>query len=466
MTRQRLIALVLVFDVSTLVAVGLFTAMLLLPPAHLASWQPVFVIGAICLVSVYVHQRLWGYTIASLGAFPRQTRSLLLAIVAGFISVAGLMFLSGVEISPFRLWFLGWLLLLLIVLPFFRLFVSRSIAQAERRGELARRAVIVGGGKSCEDLIARLESSRSNAIRILGVFDDRDDERSPETVRGYRKVGTFAELDGYCRQNRVDLLVVALPATAEERILHLMKKLWELPIDVRIAAHASKLKLSKRAYSYIGDVPFLAVFDRPLSDWNATVKWAFDFVVAALALAALSPLMALIALAVKLDSKGPVFFRQKRHGFNNEIIQVFKFRSMYTELTDHNASRQVTRGDPRVTRVGRFIRRTSLDELPQLINVLRGELSLVGPRPHAIETKAGNRLYQDVVDGYYARHRMKPGITGWAQINGWRGETDTVDKIERRVEHDLHYIENWSLAFDVYILVMTPFALLSTRNAY
>jgi exopolysaccharide biosynthesis polyprenyl glycosylphosphotransferase len=208
------------------------------------------------------------------------------------------------------------------------------------------------------------------------------------------------------------------------------------------------------------------VFDRPLSDWNAAVKAVFDRVVAAFALVLLAPVMLATALAVKLDSRGPVFFRQKRHGFNNEIIEVLKFRSMYAEMADVNAARQVTKDDPRVTRVGRFIRKTSLDELPQLVNVLRGELSLVGPRPHAIETKAGNRLYQDVVDGYFARHRMKPGITGWAQVNGWRGETDTVEKLERRIEHDLHYIENWSLSFDLYILAMTPISLFNTRNAY
>ncbi|MFY8114483.1 MAG: sugar transferase, partial [Rhabdaerophilum sp.] len=171
-------------------------------------------------------------------------------------------------------------------------------------------------------------------------------------------------------------------------------------------------------------------------------------------------------LAVKLESKGPVLFRQQRYGFNNNMIGVLKFRSMYTDRTDTNGARQVTKDDPRVTRVGRFIRKTSIDELPQLINVLRGELSLVGPRPHATQSKAANQLYQDVVDGYYARHRMKPGITGWAQINGWRGETDTLEKIERRVEHDLYYIENWSLPLDLYILGMTPISLLNTKNAY
>ena len=177
--------------------------------------------------------------------------------------------------------------------------------------------------------------------------------------------------------------------------------------------------------------------------------------------------MALTALAIKLDSRGPVLFRQKRYGFNNELIEVYKFRSMYVEQGDATAVKLVTKGDPRVTRVGRFIRKTSLDELPQLFNVVfKGNLSLVGPRPHAVHAKAVDRLYDEAVDGYFARHRVKPGITGWAQINGWRGETDNQEKIQRRVEHDLYYIENWSVLFDLYILAMTPFALLKTENAY
>ena len=167
---------------------------------------------------------------------------------------------------------------------------------------------------------------------------------------------------------------------------------------------------------------------------------------ALLALLGLAPVMALVALAIKLDSKGPVLFRQKRYGFNNELIEVFKFRSMFVDQADADAAKLVTKDDPRVTRVGRILRKSSLDELPQLFNVLRGELSLVAPRPHALQAKAADRLYDDVVDGYFARHKVKPGITGWAQINGWRGETDTSEKIQKRVEHDLYYIDNWSRA--------------------
>src|SRR6185295_7965247 len=182
-----------------------------------------------------------------------------------------------------------------------------------------------------------------------------------------------------------------------------------------------------------------------------------DIIGAALASIALAPVMALVALAIKLDSPGPVLFRQKRYGFNNELIEVFKFRSMYADKADAAARQLVSKHDVRVTKVGRLIRKTSIDELPQLFNVLKGELSIVGPRPHALQAKAANKLYYEAVEGYFARHRVKPGMTGWAQIHGWRGETDTIDKIMQRVNHDLYYIENWSILLNFYICVMTPF---------
>ncbi|MDE2472612.1 MAG: sugar transferase, partial [Bradyrhizobium sp.] len=180
------------------------------------------------------------------------------------------------------------------------------------------------------------------------------------------------------------------------------------------------------------------------------------------------PVMAAIALAIKLESRGPVLFKQKRYGFNNDLIEVYKFRSMYAEQADATASKLVTKDDPRVTRVGRFIRKTSLDELPQLLNVVfKSNLSLVGPRPHAVQGKVRTQLFDEAVDGYFARHRVKPGITGWAQINGWRGEIDNEEKIQKRVEFDLYYIENWSVLFDLYILFKTPLALIANNeNAY
>ena len=204
----------------------------------------------------------------------------------------------------------------------------------------------------------------------------------------------------------------------------------------------------------------------PFKGWSPLIKRIEDLVLASLALLLLSPLMLGVALAIKLDSPGPVLFRQKRYGYNNRLIEVYKFRSMYHQMADAHAERQTTKGDSRVTRVGAFIRRTSLDELPQLLNVLLGSMSMVGPRPHATATKAAGILFEEAVETYSARHRVKPGITGWAQINGYRGETDTLEKIEKRVEFDLEYIENWSVWFDLYILFRTLPAVAFSKEAY
>jgi Undecaprenyl-phosphate glucose phosphotransferase len=299
------------------------------------------------------------------------------------------------------------------------------------------------------------------------VFDDRNDGRAQASIAGWRKLGTVDDLVEFARRTRIDLVIFSLPISAEGRILEMLKKLWVLPVDIRLAAHSDKLRFRPRAYSYIGKVPVLDVADKPITDWDVVIKCLFDRVIGGLLLLAASPVMLLAAIAVKLDSRGPVLFKQKRYGFNNELIEVYKFRSMHVDQCDANASVLVAKGDPRVTRVGAFLRRTSIDELPQLFNVvLKGDLSLVGPRPHAIHAKAENRLYDEAVDGYFARHRVKPGITGWAQVNGWRGETDTHEKIQRRVELDLEYIENWSVLFDLSILARTPIALLNTKNAY
>jgi Undecaprenyl-phosphate glucose phosphotransferase len=327
--------------------------------------------------------------------------------------------------------------------------------------------VIVGGGEAGEALINAIRNQRDSDVRVVGLFDDRGDDRSPTTIAGERKLGGVDDLLEFARRTRVDLVIFSLPISAEGRILQMLKKLWVLPVDIRLSAHSNKLRFRPRSYSFLGNVPVLDVLDRPITDWDVVMKWLFDKFVGGLALLLAAPLMIVVAILVKLDSRGPVLFKQRRHGFNNELIEVYKFRSLYADMTDQSASKSVTKDDPRVTRVGRFIRKTSIDELPQLINVvLKGDLSLVGPRPHAVDQKLENRQFDEAVDGYFARHRVKPGVTGWAQINGWRGEITSPDTIKRRVEHDLYYIENWSLLFDVYILAMTPLALLKGENAY
>jgi len=347
-----------------------------------------------------------------------------------------------------------------------RILFAFGIRNWARNGVMERRAVIVGGGDAARDLVRALESQPDNDIRVCGIFDDRGSHRSPVLVAGYPKLGTFSELVEFARLTRVDMLIIALPMSAEDRILELLKMLWVLPVDIRLAAHANKLRFRPRAYSHVGAVPMLDIFNKPIRDWDMVAKRGFDIAFSLLALALLWPVMLGAAIAVKATSKGPVFFKQDRHGFNNETIKIFKFRSMYTHLADPTARNAVTKNDPRVTPVGRFLRKSSIDELPQLFNVLIGSLSLVGPRPHALLAQTRDRAYSDVVEGYFARHRVRPGITGWAQINGWRGEIDNDDKIRFRTAFDLYYIENWSLLFDLKILFLTPFRLLNVENAY
>jgi Undecaprenyl-phosphate glucose phosphotransferase len=372
----------------------------------------------------------------------------------------------GNEVS--RLWLSAFFFVGLATLIAERLFLRSTVRGWARQGRLDRRTIIVGSDQNGEKLVEALTAQDDSDIDILGVFDDRNDNRALETCAGSPKLGKVDDIVEFARRTRVDLVLFALPISAETRILAMLKKLWVLPVDIRLSAHTNKLRFRPRSYSYLGKVPTLDVFEAPITDWDLVMKWLFDHVVGAIILLLASPLMALVALAVKLDSPGPVLFRQKRFGFNNERVDVFKFRSLYHDQADPLATRVVTKNDSRVTRVGRFIRKTSLDELPQLFNVVfKGNLSLVGPRPHAVQGKLQSRLFDEAVDGYFARHRVKPGITGWAQINGWRGEVDSEEKIQKRVEFDLYYIENWSVLFDLYILLKTPLALMTkNENAY
>ncbi len=388
---------------------------------------------------------------------------------AAVCCIAGSLLFYVSQLTPLQLqphWVGFWCVTTTIYFLSTRLIAHIWAAPAERSGQFRTRIAIVGGGQAAEDALKLLEQSPSEDIEVLGLFDDRFDNRSPESVQKYQKLGTITGLAPFAREHDVNLIIVAIPLSAETRMLHILKRLWELPVDIRISGAAGKLKLSRQAYTYLGNLPLLSAFERPLSGWDQVMKSLVDRAIAVVALIGLSPVMLAVALAVKWESKGPVIFRQKRFGFNNQLVEVYKFRSMYADMADAGASKLVTKDDPRVTRVGRFIRKTSLDELPQLFNVIMGTLSLVGPRPHATQAKAAGTLYDEVVDGYFARHKVKPGITGWAQINGWRGETDTREKIEQRVKHDLDYIDRWSIGFDLYILAKTPLALLKSENAY
>jgi Undecaprenyl-phosphate glucose phosphotransferase len=447
--------------------VGLVIYLAYVVPFDGFEWRYPIAIVAIGAIATLTFQAADIYQVQAFRGYEKQYFRLASAWSVVFLIIIGISFFAKAGDQFSRVWLGSFYIAGLIVLIAFRRALFLMVRRWTQQGRLDRRAVIVGADEKGAALINSIMAQRNSDIHIIGTFDDRGDDRSPTSVSGLPKLGVVDDLVEFARRTRVDLVIFSLPISAESRILHMLKKLWVLPVDIRLAAHANKLRFRPRAYSYIGNIPVLDVFDKPITDWDVVMKWLFDKVIGSLILILASPIMLITALAIKLDSRGPVLFKQKRYGFNNELIEVYKFRSMRVDQCDATATKLVQKNDPRVTRVGRFIRKTSIDELPQLLNVVfKGNLSLVGPRPHAVHAKAENRVYDEAVDGYFARHRVKPGITGWAQINGWRGETDTQEKIQRRVEHDLYYIENWSVLFDLYILAATPFALAKTENAY
>jgi Undecaprenyl-phosphate glucose phosphotransferase len=456
-----------VVDFLSLSVVGIALYLSYVMPLDDFSWEYIEAILVIAAIAVISFQAAEIYDLQAFRGQLRQLTRITSSWAFVFLLFIGASFFAKLGDAVSRVWLSAFFFTGLAVLIAERLILREMVRRWARDGRLDRRTVIVGSDQNGEDLIRALNAQTDSDIRILGVFDDRNDSRALDTCADAPKLGKIDDIPEFARRTRIDLVLFALPISAENRILEMLKKLWVLPVDIRLSAHTNKLRFRPRSYSYLGDVPTLDVFEQPITDWDMVMKSAFDRVVGAIILLLVSPIMALVALAIKLDSPGPVFFLQKRYGFNNERIDVFKFRSLFHDQADPLASKVVTKGDKRVTRVGRFIRKSSLDELPQLFNVVfKGNLSLVGPRPHAVQGKLQSRLFDEAVDGYFARHRVKPGITGWAQINGWRGEVDNEEKIQKRVEFDLYYIENWSVFFDLYILFKTPFALIKGENAY
>ena len=336
------------------------------------------------------------------------------------------------------------------------------IARGRAQGRLTPNIVVVGATKNAERLIEA--AMRTGEVNVLGVFDDRLD-RAPENILGVPVLGDTAALLDHRIMPYVDRVVIAVASTAQARVRQLVEKLDVLPNPLHLFIDVGGAGEDDAALARIaagGDAP---ISGSPASTRRALLKRVQDLAVAGLGLLVAGPVMLLVALAVKLDSPGPIFFRQRRHGFNNEAILVWKFRSMRHEMADANAARQVSANDDRVTRVGKFIRKTSLDELPQLFNVLTGEMSIVGPRPHAIGMKTGGVESAKLVAQYAHRHRMKPGLTGWAAIKGSRGPVDTPESVRLRVALDVEYIERQSFWLDLYIIAMTIPCLLGDRSA-
>jgi len=426
------------------------------------QFLPALAIAMLLTANIFYILELYGEK--HLANFWRQATRLTLAWLMVAAILIAIAFVTKVSANFSRAWSIIWLAGGLFGFFVFRIVLRHFIIRWKELGRLTRGVIVIGSGPVAERLIDHLRRIPAEEIAMIGVFDDTPPPDN--AVGGIPWQGTIDDLLIFARTNRIDQVIIARPWSQESEILELLRRIWALPVDIRLAPDMVGYRLAHCAFGTIGDIPVINVFDRPLSDEKLLIKRGEDILLAGLMFLVFAPLMLLVAIAIKLDSRGPVFFSQQRWGFNHRVIQVLKFRTMFADDCVDLAPKQVQRNDPRVTRIGAFLRRTSLDELPQLFNVLAGSMSIVGPRPHSIGMLAVNVPFEEAVDEYAARHRVKPGLTGWAQVNGWRGEIDSIDKMQRRVEHDLYYIENWSLALDIRIIAMTVLAVLRGRNAW
>ena len=384
--------------------------------------------------------------------------------IAGVVPVLlFLLFMSKRSEDYSRIIVSSWFLLAPFLISMWRTGATLLLRELRARGYNTRAAAIVGMTELGEQLAMQMKAVPSLGLRTYGFYDDRDEERChPISPALGTRAGTLRDLVEAARTGEVDLIYIALPLRAEPRINELLRQLSDTTASVYLAADFFVFDLLHTRWVTLGGVPTMSLHETPFYGVDGWLKRLEDIVVGGAILMVIAIPMLIIGVCVKLTSPGPALFRQRRYGLNGEVIDVLKFRSM-TVTEDGDEIKQATKDDPRITNFGAFLRRTNLDELPQFLNVLGGSMSIVGPRPHAV---AHNELYRKKVRGYMLRHKVKPGITGWAQVNGWRGETDTLEKMEKRVEHDLDYIRNWSLLWDLQIIFMTVFGSRAWRNAY
>ena len=363
--------------------------------------------------------------------------------------------------SVSRLWLSVWAVSTAMLMIALRLTFYQALRFIRERGYNQRRVLIVGAGKLGQSVAIRVKASSWTGYTVAAFYDDAEDICGTKIDNFPVICGIEAFTEFVCKKN-IDEVWFALPLRAERRMQELMHAIRHELVNIRLIPDIFGFRLLNHSVSDLMGMPIIDLTSSPMSGINVLAKLLLDRAFAAITLIAISPLMLGIALAIKLTSPGPVLFKQKRLGWDGKVITIYKFRSMKVHQEAGKVS-QATRNDPRITPIGAFLRRTSLDELPQFLNVLQGDMSVVGPRPHALEH---NEIYKDLVDKYMLRHKVKPGITGWAQVNGYRGETDTLDKMEKRVEYDLYYIENWSLWLDIKIILATFFKGFISKNAY
>lgn len=353
-----------------------------------------------------------------------------------------------------------WVVLVPVGMASLRYLYREILRSVRADGRNTRSVVFAGCGKTAQKMAKHIESQPWMGLSILGVYDDRSEKRVESS--NLELIGNLEDMLIRARAGEIDIIYLTLPMQAERRIVQLIDQLADTTASVFVVPDIFVFDLFHAKWSTLGGMPVVSVFDSPFYGIQGGVKRLEDVILGCLILVFISPLMLLIALGVKLTSPGSVLFKQRRYGLNGEVVEVWKFRSMSTS-DDGDKVIQAKKNDARITPLGAFLRRTSLDELPQFINVLQGHMSIVGPRPHAI---THNEEYRRLIHGYMLRHKVKPGITGWAQVNGWRGETDTLDKMKGRLECDMAYVRNWSLRLDIKIILMTVFKGFVGKNAY
>ncbi len=420
-------------------------------------------LGAVA-ATVSVLNRADAYAPSRLRNAARRLRVLRGAIMAGGAVAAVCFALMPVGGGTGRWWPVLWMASAGLVTTGSAIVTANAARALTNAESLARRVAVVGVSEYSLSFIAALATDPDRASSFVGLYNDGYDAVTP--ISDVPVLGNIVDLVARSRRDRIDAIVLALPLSDDSRIKQARAALRSVTADIYMAGELLEHACKSSQLDRVGPNAVIKIGSRPLTEWESLQKAVFDWTIAAILLIAALPFLGLVALAIRLDSPGPILFRQPRLGFNNNMFDVFKFRTMFHHLADMKADRQTTKNDARVTRIGRILRKTSLDEVPQLLNVLRGEMSLVGPRPHAPNTKAGNQLFHDAVADYALRHRVKPGITGWAQVNGWRGETRTLEQIEQRVAHDLFYIDNWSFLLDIKIMVLTALRELHSKTAY
>jgi putative colanic acid biosysnthesis UDP-glucose lipid carrier transferase len=444
--------------------------------------DPLIIMGTLYLLSLYFEEPFTGYA--------------LVLMILGFLIASAVY----QQIDPYRAWrtgrmlaytldtVLGWAITVCILLfigsasgmayyfneqmilawfvatPLLMLashILARRLFVGPDKGAEIRSVVIIGANDVGIKFAGVCQRHKNLFMKVHGFFDDRTPDRYPAKLR-HPVLGRMEHIAAYVRAHNIKMIVISQPISAQPRIRKLIDELQDTTASVYFLPDVYIFDLMQARFDTVGGMPIIAICETPFMGWNSMIKRVSDIVLATLILLLISPLMVLIAILVRLSSPGPVIFRQRRYGLYGEEIIVYKFRSMKV-VEDGPDVVQARRNDQRVTRIGAFLRRSSLDELPQFFNVLQGRMSIVGPRPHAV---AHNEQYRKLIKGYMLRHKAKPGITGWAQVNGMRGETETLDKMEARIQYDLDYLRSWSLWLDLWIILKTVKVVLTRENAF